>query len=67
MADARKSEEAMRRIQDLKRRISAHESNIARFEREKVEKLKFIDQQIKREQDQIKQLSRDIEESKRHI
>jgi hypothetical protein len=67
MVDARKSVEAARRIQEISRTIQNHQSNILRIEREKGEKVKYYDQQIKREQDEIKRHTREIDELKRQI
>lgn len=67
MFDAKKSAEALRRIQDIQRMIASRESNISRIEREKNERIRYFDQQIKNEQDQIKQYTRQIDELKRQI
>jgi hypothetical protein len=65
--DARKSAEAARKIQEISRTISNHQSNISRLEREKSERVKYYDQQIMREQDEIKRHTRLIDELKRQI
>lgn len=67
MADARKSDEALKKIQDIKRRVDGHEANIARFERDKADRIRDFDQRIKQEKDQIKQYLRHIDELKRQI
>jgi hypothetical protein len=67
MVDARKSAEAARRIQEINRTIANHQSSISRLEREKSEKVKYYDQQIRREQDEIKRHTRLIDELKRQI
>lgn len=67
MADAKRSEEALRKIQDIKRTINGHESNISRIEREKSDRVRYFDQQIKREQDEIKRHTKQIDELKRQI
>jgi hypothetical protein len=67
MVDARKSAEAARKIQEISRTISNHQSNISRLEREKSERVKYYDQQIMREQDEIKRHTRLIDELKRQI
>jgi hypothetical protein len=67
MVDARKSAEAARKIQEISRTITNHQSNISRLEREKSEKLRYFDQQIMREQDEIKRHTRLIDELKRQI
>ena len=67
MVDARKSAEAARKIQEISRTITNHQSNISRLEREKSEKVRYYDQQITREQDEIKRHTRLIDELKRQI
>lgn len=67
MADAQRSAEAVRRIQEIQRRITTHQSNVSRIEREKAEKAKYLDQQIRSEQDRIKQCTQQIEQLKRQI
>jgi len=67
MADTRKSEEALKKIQELMNKIKAHESRKSQIEYEKGIKIKYFDQQIKSEQDQIKQHSNEIETLKRQI
>ncbi len=67
MVDARKSAEAARKIQEINRTITNHQSTISRLEREKNEKVKYYDQQIRREQDEIKRHSRLIDDLKRQI
>jgi hypothetical protein len=67
MADPKKSAEAARKIQEINRTITTHQSNISRIEREKSDKVGYFDQQIKREQDEIKRHSRTIDELKHQI
>jgi hypothetical protein len=67
MVDARKSAEAARKIQEISRTIQNHQSKISSIEREKVEKEKYYDQQIRYEQDEIKRHTRLIDELKRQI
>ena len=67
MVDPKKSAEAARKIQEINRTITTHQSNISRIEREKSDKVRYFDQQIKREQDEIKRHSRTIDELKRQI
>jgi hypothetical protein len=67
MADAKKSAEAVRKIQDTQRTIVNHKSNISRIERERGEKIKYFDQQIAREQAEINRHTKLIEELKRQI
>ena len=67
MVDARKSAEAARKIQETNRTIQNHQERISSLEREKGEKVKYYDQQIRREQDEIKRHTRVIDELKRQI
>ncbi len=67
MPDARNSAEAAKKIQDLQRTILNHQGNIARLQREKGERVRYFDQQIKREQDEIKRHHQQIAELKRQI
>jgi thiamine kinase-like enzyme len=67
MIDTKKSEEAARKIADIKRTIASHESNAAKFEREKSDKIRSLDQQIKRERDEITQLTKQVDELKRKL
>ena len=43
------------------------QSRVTQLEREKNYKVRYFDQQIKSEQDQIKQFTRQIDDLKRHI
>ena len=67
MADPRQSAEAVRKIQEIQRVIANHQSTISRLEREKSDKVKYIDQQIRREQDEITRQNRQIDDLKRRI
>jgi len=67
MADTRKSDEALRKIQDIKQTMKSHESRITQLEREKSDRVRYFDQQIKSEQDLIKQYTRQIDDLKRQI
>jgi hypothetical protein len=67
MVDARQSAEAARKIQEISRTIQNHQSRISSLEREKEEKVKYYDQQIRREQDEIKRHTKLIDELKRQI
>lgn len=67
MVDAKKSAEAARRIQEINRTIQNHQSRISSIEREKAEKVKYYDQLIRHEQDEIKRHTREIDELKRQI
>jgi chromosome segregation ATPase len=67
MADAKRSDEALKKIQDIKLRIKGHESKISQIEAEKRDRVKSLDQRIKQEQDQIRQYSSQIEILKRQI
>jgi len=62
MADPRQSAEALRKIQEIQRLITNHQSTISRLERDKSEKVKYLDQQIRREQDEIKRYNRQIDD-----
>ena len=65
MIDSKKSAEIAKRIQDISRSVKTHETNIERYEREKNDKLRYYDQQIKREQDEIKKLGKQVDDLKR--
>ena len=65
--DAKKSAEAARKIQEINRTITNHQSNISRLEREKSDRAKDYEQRIMREQDEIKRQTRLIDELKRQI
>ncbi len=67
MIDAKKSDEAMRKYQEIKRRVDGHQSNISRIEREKTDRVRDFDQRIRREQDQIKQYSKQLDDLKRQF
>jgi hypothetical protein len=67
MSDPKKTQEISRKIQDISRSIQSHQSNVIRIEREKNEKARYYDQQIKREQDEVKRLERQIDELKRKL
>jgi hypothetical protein len=67
MVDPKKSAEAARRIQEINRTIQNHQSRISSIERERAEKVKYYDQQIRHEQDEIKRHTRQIDELKRQI
>lgn len=67
MVDPKKSAEAARQIQEINRTIQNHQTRISSLEREKGEKVKYYDQQIRNEQDQIKHHIRRIDELKRQI
>ena len=67
MVDARQSAEAARKIQEISRTIQNHQSRILSLERERGEKVKYYDQQIKREQDEVKRHTRTIDDLKRKI
>jgi len=67
MADPRQSAEAVRKIQEIQRAIANHQSTISRLERDKSDKVKYLDQQIRREQDEITRYNRQIDDLKRHI
>jgi hypothetical protein len=67
MVDPKKSAEAARKIQEINRTITMHQSNLSRIEREKSDRIRYYDQQIKHEQDEIRRHSRTIDELKRQI
>ena len=67
MVDPKKSAEAAKKIQEINRTITNHQSNISRIEREKSDRIRYFDQQIKQEQDEIKRHTRTIDELKRLI
>ena len=67
MVDPKKSAEAVKKIQDIQRTIASHQSNITRIEREKNDRVRYFDQQIMREQDEIKRQTKAIEDLKRQI
>jgi hypothetical protein len=67
MADTKKSDEALRKIQEIRQNMKSHESRIVQLEREKSDRVRTYDQQIKNEQDQIKQFNRQIDDLKRQI
>jgi len=67
MTDARKSEEAVKKIQEIQKTKANYQSNIARIEHEKGDRIRYFDQQIRNEQDRIKQCDRQIEDLKRQI
>ena len=47
--------------------MKSHESRVAQLEREKSDRVKSYDQQIKNEQDLINQFNRQINDLKRYI
>jgi len=67
MADAKKSAEAVKKIQEIQRAIVNHKANISRIEYDKSNKIKSFDQQIFQEQAQINKNTKLIEELKRLI
>jgi peptidoglycan hydrolase CwlO-like protein len=67
MSDPKKTQEVSRKIQDISRSIQSHESNVNRIEREKSDKTRYYDQQIAREQGEIKRLNKQIDELKRQL
>jgi chromosome segregation ATPase len=67
MNDPQKSAEAVKKIQELQNKIKQHSSRISQIEYEKNNKIKYCDQQIKSEQDQINQHNKKIDELKRQI
>jgi two-component sensor histidine kinase len=67
MVDPKKSAEAARRIQEISHTIQNHQTRISSLEREKSERIRNYDQQIKHEQDEIKRHTKMIDELKRQI
>jgi phage host-nuclease inhibitor protein Gam len=78
MNDPKKSAEAVKKIQEIQKTIASHQTTIARIEHEKGDRIKQIenekggiirnfDQQIKNEQDRIKQYALQIEVLKHQI
>jgi TolA-binding protein len=67
VSDPKKTQEISRKIQEIARSVQSHETNIGRIEREKSDKTRYFDQQIGRERDEIKRLSRQIEDLKRQL
>ncbi len=65
MSDPKKDAEIARKVQDITRTISSHESQLSRLEREKNDKVRDLDQKINRERDEIKKLNRQIADLKR--
>jgi outer membrane murein-binding lipoprotein Lpp len=52
MSDPKKTEEVSRKIQEISRSIQTHKSNVDRIEREKKDRMRHFDEQVKREQDE---------------
>jgi TolA-binding protein len=67
MVDPKKSAEAAKKIQDINRTIQNHQTRIKSIETEKANRVRFYDQQIKHEQDEINRHSKLIDELKRQI
>jgi hypothetical protein len=67
MNDPKRSAEATKRILELQKVISTHQSNLANLNRQKSEKIRYFDQQIKNEEDRVKQHNNQIVILKRQI
>lgn len=67
MADPKKSAAAVKKIQDLQRLINNHQANITNIERDKANKIKYCDQQIRSQQDEIRKYNKQIDDLKRLI
>jgi hypothetical protein len=67
MVDPKKSAEAAKRIQEINRTIQTHQTRISSIEYEKANKVRYYDQQIKHEQDEIRRHSKLIDDLKRQI
>ncbi len=61
MIDAKKSAEINMQISELMKQVSSRQSNIAKIEQEKTTRVKYYDQQIMSEQNQLKQLYQKID------
>lgn len=59
MADPKKTAEIAKKIQDIFKTVSNHESNISKVEREKNDKVKYYDQQIKQKKDELNRIERE--------
>ena len=67
MVDPKKSAEAAKRNQEINKTIQSHQSRVSAIEQEKAYKVKYYDQQIRHEEDEIKRHIKLIEELKRQI
>src|ERR1019366_5223227 len=67
MNDPKKAQESLRKTEELSRSVSTHESTISGVEREKSEKVRYYDQQISREKDEIKRLTQQSNEMKKKM
>jgi predicted nucleic acid-binding Zn-ribbon protein len=67
MNDPKKSAEAVKKIQELQNKVKGHSLKISQIENEKKARMNFFDQQIKSEQNQMQQHSKQIDELKRQI
>ncbi len=67
MIDPKKSAEAAKIIQEINRTIQTHQIRISSIEYEKANKVRYYDQQIKHEQDEIRRHTKLIDELKRQI
>ncbi len=65
MSDPKKEAEIARKVQEISRSISTHESQLSRLEREKNDRVRDYDQKINRERDEIKKLNKQIADLKR--
>jgi uncharacterized coiled-coil DUF342 family protein len=76
MADPKKEAEIARKVQEISRTISTHESQLSRLERDKSDKVRDLerekndkvrdfDQKINREREEIKKLNKQIADLKR--
>jgi outer membrane murein-binding lipoprotein Lpp len=67
MMDPKKAAEISRKIQDISRQIQSHNSNIDRITREREQKARYYDDQIKRERDAAQRLERQVDDLKRQL
>jgi hypothetical protein len=67
MIDPKKSAEAVKKIQEIQHMIASRQSKISSIEQEKTVKVRYYDQQIKQERDEIVRHTKLIAELKRQI
>lgn len=67
MNDQQKAAESLKKIQDIQNRIRNHTSRISQIENEKRTKIRYFDQQIQSEQQQIARYTKEINDLKRYV
>jgi hypothetical protein len=67
MIDPKKSADISRKIQDISRAMQTHKSNIDRIGRERDQKARYYEDQIKRERDTLQRLERQHDDLKRQL